>query len=225
MSLGSFLSGVADGGMAMQRHRFDRDLMDAMKSSNAPAPSPTGGGDYGDPIDTSIPAHGRAFLNAVAAGESGGKYDVRFTPSGGASFDVAGGHPRIYEKGPHGPSSAAGRYQFTAQTWDDYGGGADFSPARQDQMAWHLGQDRYRRVTGRDLSVDLQERGFTSEMAAHLAPTWVSFEGAGADKAIGAYRSSMDRYGSAQPEPRSLPGSEPKRTLMSRILEGRGLFG
>ena len=77
-----------------------------------------------DPVADDLPPHARAFLNAISARESGGAYNVRYSPEGGATYDVESGqHPRIFEKGPEGPSSAAGRYQFTATTWDDTGGG------------------------------------------------------------------------------------------------------
>ena len=49
------------------------------------------------------------FLNAIAGPESAGRYDVRYTPKGGATFSGYDTHPRIYEPGPKGPSSAAGR--------------------------------------------------------------------------------------------------------------------
>lgn len=145
-----------------------------------------------DPVAVDMPRHQRAFLNAIAVGESGGAYDVRYTPQGGAKFDLNGQHPRVFEPGPHGPSSAAGRYQFTATTWDDTGGG-EFSPENQDRRAWGLAVDRYRAQTGRDLDRDLMRNGMTAEMVDALAPTWAAFHG-DPDRFIKTYDESFGRY-------------------------------
>ncbi len=106
------------------------------------------------------------ILNAIARPESGGEYNVRYSVAGGATFDDFADHPRIYEEVPfdrdhYGPaeyallqagkikpkkSSAAGRYQFTASTWDDAVkalGLTDFSPANQDRAALWLAESRY----------------------------------------------------------------------------------
>ena len=160
-----------------------------------------GGGSSGglaaatDPANTSMPGYQRAFLNAIAGPESGGRYNVRYTPNGGATFDVSTGeHPRIYETRPDDgrKSSAAGRYQFTATTWDRLGGGA-FTPERQDEMAWKLAVDDYGRRTGRDLTADLTKNGMTREILSALQPTWEGL-GAGHSGIIDAYNNSLTRY-------------------------------
>lgn len=177
------------------------------KPASTPAPSATpsivrpaatfGGtsNDYaniGDPADTSLPPHARAFLNAVAAGESGGKYDVRYTPTGGARFTDLSAHPRIYEAGPAGPSSAAGRYQEVYATHKRLGGGT-MEPIQQDQRAWKLAQEDYQKRTGRDLLVDLQEQGLTPQMMATLQDTWSSFKGR-RDKWSQVYQRDLERF-------------------------------
>ena len=111
------------------------------------------------------------FLNAIAGPESAGRYDVRYTPKGGATFTGFESHPRIFERGPKGPSSAAGRYQITATTYDRLGGGA-FTPEAQDAMAWRLGIEDYKKRTGRNLEADLREQGLTPQIMETLAPTW-----------------------------------------------------
>ena len=111
------------------------------------------------------------FLNAIAGPESAGRYDVRYTPQGGATFTGFEQHPRIYERGPKGPSSAAGRYQITYSTYKDLGGGP-FTPEAQDELAWRLGKQRYKASTGRDLEADLRDQGFTPQIMQTLAPTW-----------------------------------------------------
>jgi hypothetical protein len=115
------------------------------------------------------------FLNAIAGPESAGRYDVRYTPQGGATFTGFEQHPRIFERGPKGPSSAAGRYQITATTYDRLGGGS-FSPEAQDAMAWRLGVEDYKKRTGRDLEADLRERGMAPDIMRVLAPTWVGLK-------------------------------------------------
>lgn len=147
----------------------------------------------GDTAATDLPPYARAFLNAVSVGESRGKYNVRYSPQGGATYE-GNNHPAIYEPGPSGPSSAAGRYQITNSTYKAMGGG-DFSPAAQDVMAWNLAQKDYKARTGRDLSSDLQAGGMTPGIMKSLSPTWTSF---GSEKVRGEatseYNNSLARY-------------------------------
>lgn len=151
----------------------------------------------GDPVATDLPAHAKAFLNATAGGESGGAYNIRYTPRGGKHFELNGEHPRIFEPGPHGKSSAAGRYQFTATTWDSMGGG-EFTPENQDRKAWALAQKDYKARTGRDLDGDLQKYGMTDSIQSVLTPTWQAFKGQrGRHRAT--YEQSLARYKSGDP--------------------------
>jgi muramidase (phage lysozyme) len=144
-----------------------------------------------DPVATDLPVEARAFLNAIAGGESAGKYNVRYTPKGGALFNDLSRHPGIFEPGPHGPSSAAGRYQFTQTTWNRMGGGS-FAPENQDRRAWDLAQQDYRARTGRTLLADLQANGVTNEMLSALTPTWQAFKG-NRSRHIATYRDSLTR--------------------------------
>lgn len=151
----------------------------------------------GDPVAGDLPPHARAMLNAIAGGESGGRYDIRYTPSGGATFSGYDSHPGIMEPGPHGKSSAAGRYQFTKSTWNAMGGGA-FSPEMQDRRAWELAQRDYRARTGGNLDADLRERGLTADMMKALAPTWQAFKG-NHNRHAATYAESLTRYGMNAP--------------------------
>jgi len=163
-----------------------------------------------DPVNTDLAPHQRAFLNVIAPGESAGKYNIRYTPRGGETFDLSSGeHPRIFEPTLDGKnkSSAAGRYQFTATTWDDMGGG-DFSPANQDLRAWQLASQRYKGATGRDLDADLQARGATVDMLEALAPTWEAFQRNPAQY-LPYYQKSLDRYTSASSGAPKLPKDPP----------------
>lgn len=155
-----------------------------------------------DPAAEDLAPHQRAFLNAVSGGESGGAYNVRYTPRGPAYFNDLSAHPGIFEPGPHGKTSASGRYQFTKTTWDGMGGG-DFSPANQDRMAWKLAQRDYGARTGRNLDSDLQAGGLTPQIMETLTPTWQAFKG-NRGRHAATYRDSLGRYSGRD----NLDGSE-----------------
>jgi hypothetical protein len=103
---------------------------------------------------------------------------------GGKTFSDYSGHPNIavpIEQGPNAgkSSSAAGRYQFLGSTWGDIAnryGLPDFSPTSQDQGAWALANENYRKTTGGDLATDLQA-GKVQQVAEALSPTWTSLAG------------------------------------------------
>lgn len=234
MSFGAALSGIADGigkGEAIKADRRRDDMLERVFARTSDEGysrigsddgyytperwrSAPGGGSAGgarmsvvDPVSEDMPGYQRAFLNAIALGESGGAYNVRYTPRGGATFEETGDHPRIFEKGPHGPSSAAGRYQFTATTWDDLGGGP-FTRENQDRRAWELAVRDYQKRTGRDLSRDLARDGLTPDITRALAPTWAAFKSA-PDRYINEYQSSYTRYRDAAREVNPTPHRTP----------------
>jgi muramidase (phage lysozyme) len=144
-----------------------------------------------DPVSANLEPWQKGLLNAIAGPESNGQYDIRYTPKGGAKFAGFDQHPGVFEPGPAGPSSAAGRYQFTKTTWDRMGGG-NFSPENQDQRALQLASQDYQRRTGRDLGADIQKNGFTPEIAKVLAPTWAGL-GANPRMAMSAYAATVGR--------------------------------
>lgn len=146
-----------------------------------------------DPVAPGLQPQQKALLNAIAGGESGGKYNVRYTPRGGALFDLNGQHPGVAEAGPAGPSTAAGRYQFTKTTWDRLGGG-DFSPENQDRRALQLAEQDYRSRTGRDLNADLSAEGFSPRIQKALAPTWAAL-GGNTGRHTATFAESLQRYG------------------------------
>lgn len=209
---GSFMTSFANG-YSSQRDRKAMaqtrdDARAALEASRSAEPNNnydanyagnySGGGNVApmtasDPVDTTMTPAQRATLNAIAAGESAGKYNVRYTPDGGTTFDLAGGHPRIYENGPAGKSSAAGRYQMVWSTWKDIAGAdTPFTAANQDKYAWALAARDYASRTGRDLNADVTANGFTPEIASALAPTWTSLRNPA--KAQSTYADSIARY-------------------------------
>lgn len=135
----------------------------------------------------------RGLLNAITAFEApGGAYNVRFNGRGGAPayFEDYNDHPRVFvptgrkkADGSDEVSSAAGRYQFTATTWDyamrtmqaqGYEMDGTFSPVNQDRAAiWLAGQD-FQRRTGRSLASVVQsgDREQLRQVWEGLKGTW-----------------------------------------------------
>lgn len=160
-----------------------------------------GRGTVREPDGTDVVAAGltpweRGFLNATSAEESGGSYTVVY---GGHEITDFSDHPRIFSPSPNGPSSAAGRYQITASTWDDlvatYGKGVlpDFSPESQDRAAILLARERFNRQLGPgewDFDTILS-RGTDEQILAvkkALEPTWAAFANMTDDKFLNIFR-------------------------------------
>lgn len=138
----------------------------------------------GGAVNQAVPPEGRALLDRIAQTESAGRYNVRYGGRGDITFQGYGDHPRVAEPITSGPdvgktSTAAGRYQFIAPTWDmerQKLGLTDFSPANQDAAAWDLAQTEYRNRTGKDLLTTLKS-GQTSDVLPNLSGQWSSLPG------------------------------------------------
>jgi muramidase (phage lysozyme) len=135
-------------------------------------------------FDPSIPEEAKPLLNRIGATESGNQYDVRYGGGGDKRFTDFTDHPRIAEPITSGPdvgktSTAAGRYQFLAPTWDAEKAKLnlpDFSPDSQDKAAWDLAQTEYRAKTGKDLLTVLKS-GDTGDVLPSLSGRWSSLPG------------------------------------------------
>jgi len=116
----------------------------------------------------------KGFLDAVSSAEGTGMgYDIIV---GGGKFTDYSAHPNVVGfVGKEGPSTAAGKYQITKQTWDEYSKKlslTDFSPVNQDKAAYALAQARYKKNTkGRDLELDLAYGNYNYLRSA-LQDTW-----------------------------------------------------
>jgi muramidase (phage lysozyme) len=131
----------------------------------------------------------RAFLDSIAGPESGGAYNARWR---GKTFEGYDAHPGIFEPGPKGPSSAAGRYEIVKTTWDPLQeklGLPDFSPPSQDRAAWTLAADTYKAATNRDLLSDLKA-GDLSRVASALGSQWPTI-----GRALPAFANNLAKYG------------------------------
>ena len=123
----------------------------------APAQDPETVG--GDVVAPGAPAVQRGLAIAITSVESAGPGSPYTRLYGGGSFSDFSDHPRQYITITSGPNagektSAAGRYQFLASTWDfvraameeegyDFGD-QPFSPVNQDRAFWWYAQYRYR---------------------------------------------------------------------------------
>lgn len=124
--------------------------------------------------DSGLSPFAMGFLDTISSAEgTGGGYNIIV---GGKKFSDYSMHPNVVGfVGPEGPSTAAGKYQITKQTWDEYSKKlnlTDFSPASQDIAAFDLAKYRYKKKTkGRDLELDLSYGNYRYLREA-LQDTW-----------------------------------------------------
>lgn len=116
----------------------------------------------------------QAFLSMIAWSEGTSGPDGYRTLFGGGTFDSYADHPRIYVPFRNTSSSAAGRYQILARTWDSLQNKLhlpDFSPDSQDQAAIEL-------IRQRGALNDVRA-GRVSDAINKCAKVWASLPGAG----------------------------------------------
>lgn len=141
-------------------------------------------------VSRDLPLEGRALLDTIAGSESAypGR-DPYKAIYGGRAAESLTDHPRQHVEIVTGPnigqkSSAAGRYQYLARSWDEASkalGLPDFSPESQDKAAFWEAQRTYRAKTGRDLVTDIQEaNGDPQKLAVigrGISSWWTSLPG------------------------------------------------
>lgn len=193
-----------------------------------------------------ISPEGRALLDTIASTEAN-SYNVMY---GGRKFDSYDDHPRVNVPITSGPnagrtSSAAGRYQFLARTFDQQKrklGLPDFSPASQDIAAFDLAKTVYRQKTGRDLDDDLKSKdpAVLSGIGSALAGTWTSLpggieQGQGSGRFVSSFNKFLQRQQSAaeasagaaagaSPGFSAFDGNKAARVQANAAL-GQGAFG
>lgn len=149
--------------------------------------------------DTDLPLEAKALLDTLAKYESKA-YDIIV---GEGKY---GAPPKLTDFSQHpnvigmrtvaGPSTAAGRYQFTYSTWKGLqrkypGQFKDFMPVTQDRAAWRYAQDVFKERTGQDLTQALRS-GNIKTVQKTLRNIWIGF---GLDPDVaGTYAKSIGRY-------------------------------
>ena len=146
----------------------------------------------------------RALLDTIASTESP-DYNVMY---GGKRFNSFADHPRVYVPISRGPnagkkSSAAGRYQFLADTWDTVKnklGLPDFSPESQDIAAIDLAYRTYKDKTGRNLLQDLEtgDDKTIDKVGRALSGVWTSLPGgiepqSGTNAFVSKFKTALSR--------------------------------
>lgn len=137
--------------------------------------NPTDGSDV---VAPGLPGWGRGMLNAIATRESPDYSTIH----GGQKFENFADHPRVRVPLPDGEySSAAGRYQMIADTWDRAQQALhlpDFSAVSQDRAALYTAERDFRAATGQNLGAVLTSGNVPAIVAAKevLTRTWTGLK-------------------------------------------------
>jgi muramidase (phage lysozyme) len=140
------------------RAEFQKELEYAADFKGTVKPKHEGG-----VVAAGLRPHEVGILHAISGPESNGEYDRLFSHTGVQRFTDFSDHPRIYNdilKGPNAgkKSSAAGKYQYLASTWDqdvkEYNAQnpnskvTDFTPESQDRIAVFTARKIYNKQQG-----------------------------------------------------------------------------
>lgn len=139
-------------------YRSTSSVLGVLQFGNELSETVAGRGTVGEADGKDVVAAGlspgqRGVLNAISARESSGAYNVMF---GNRTFTDFSDHPRQYFDSHNGRTSAAGRYQFLASTWDAAVRGMkedlgivvpNFSPEWQDRVAIYWIERRYNELS------------------------------------------------------------------------------
>lgn len=151
----------------------------AIQAAQLPAEIATAAGFGSQPDPAAVQTNRKAFLDMISYSEGTTGAQGYRTMFGGTLADSLDDHPRqvftfTNKAGQTLKTSAAGRYQFLARTWDELRaklGLKDFGPASQDAAALELIRQR-----GALPDVDA---GRIEAAIAKVAPVWASLPGAG----------------------------------------------
>ena len=153
----------------------------------------------------------RAWLNMISSKESDqGSYNSinyrakKALKNGKMKITGAPGHHPF--EGQTG-ITAAGRYQFLWNTWEEVCDAAgldknDFSPENQDRAALALAKSKYKRNFNRDLVADLQDPKLRAQAIKGSTGPW-SVEGPGFN--VDDYVAALDNLGRQTAEPKAKP--------------------
>lgn len=133
-----------------------------------------------------------AFLAMIAYSEGTASNDGYRMLFGGRLFTSFADHPRQYIPFRNTTTSAAGRYQILARTWDTLRlrlNLPDFSPASQDAAAIELIRERG--------ALNDVRAGRVAQAVAKVAKVWASLPGAGYDQPERKLSSLLAAYGNA----------------------------
>lgn len=163
-----------------------------------------------------------ALLNAIAKRESGGAYNVRYSPRGAQTFVENGAHPNVRERTPNGQiSTAAGRYQFVNSTWVPRTNNAPFTRENQDREALRYAKEVYNKRTGKDLISDLAVKGMTDEIMKQLSGTWEAFtKPQMRNESRAEFNATLERrrgMTAAQPAASATPATVPVNVVQAEI--------
>ena len=175
-----------------------------------------------------------ALLEAIADSESAGAWNVIY---GGQTFDDFSEHPRQYVTINSGPnkgklSSAAGKYQITATTYDRVApllGITDFSPESQMQIAAYLADEAY--PGDLDAALNSADPEVVKGVGRALNGVWTSLpggieQGQSSDQFLSNYTDAVERRGDLVPplniggEPAPIPATKPGSVSMAQRLSG-----
>lgn len=171
--------------------------IDGMAARGPAAPYKTDDPVAAGAIISGDPKYGKlkvALLNALAGGESAGKYNIRYDGGAGSIFELNGQHPQIKVQTKYGPSDAAGRYQFLSSTWRRVMGNAPFTPENQDIAAIKLAEMDYASRTGKNLWEDIEAEGFSPRIQSVLTPTWQAL-GGNRGRHLATFNATLQRAG------------------------------
>lgn len=163
--------------------------------------------------DQTPDANAKEFLSLISRAEGTDKYanNGYNTLFGGRQFEGYKDHPRQYFNHNGTRTSAAGRYQITAQSWDDAVralGPMDFSPENQDRVALWLA-----RRAGQGENI---RNGNFAGAANGLGQVWTGLNSSAGKNALAGYNATANTIPKS-PE-LSSRGSSPTVTTNNNIV-------